>query len=322
MNIDLWQEIRQKASRDTKRIVLADGTDERVIQAAREISRQKVAEPILITPSLMTRAIEEQLLSLLLSLPKYKTLTRAQARERLDDPLIQGCLYVKGGLADGFVGGATRTTGDTLRAIFSVIGLAPRTSSLFGFFLIENRGRAAGDTPVVLLADCAVIPEPSAKQLAQIAIGGAEAFHFFTGQAPRVAFLSFSTQGSAEHPKVDLVRQAMECARAKAPQLSLEGEWQADAALDSFSAQMKGVGRSPMAGKANVLVVPDLNCGNIAYKLVQRLGGCRAVGPVLWGPAFPANDLSRGCSTDDILDAVALTALQAQAHMAAATERK
>lgn len=313
MSTDLWHEFRQKASRDTKRIVLADGHDERAIQAAQEATKQKIAEPILLTPSSLTKDNEEKFLSLLISLPKFKTLTTAEARERLKDPLVLGCLYVKAGLADGFVGGATRTTGDTLRAVFSIIGLAPKTSSLFGFFLIENR--TAKDNSVVLLADCAVIPEPSVKQLAQIAIGGAEAFEFFTAQTPRVAFLSFSTKSSAEHEKVAMMKQALETARVKAPHIQMDGEWQADAALDLFSARIKGVGQSPMAGKANVLVVPDLNCGNIAYKLVQRLGGCRAVGPILWGPAQPANDLSRGCSAEDILDVIALTTIQAQARI-------
>jgi phosphate acetyltransferase len=211
------------------------------------------------------------------------------------------------GKADGFIGGATRTTADTLRAVFSIVGLAPKVSTLFGFFFIE-----AHDGRLIILADCAVIPEPSPKQLANIAIGAAEAYVYFTEGKPKVAFLSFSTHGSAEHPMVDNVRQAARIAREKAPSLMIEGEWQADAALDLFTAQIKGVGNSPMAGQANVLIAPDLNCGNIAYKLIQRLGGLRAVGPVLWGTALPANDLSRGCSADDILDMMTLTTLQAQ----------
>ena len=209
--------------------------------------------------------------------------------------------------ADGFIGGATRTTTDTLRAIFSIVGLSPTASTLFGFFMIE-----AKSGQLVILADCAVIPDPSPKQLAQVGIGAAQAYEFFTGSPAKVAFLSFSTKGSAEHPFVEKVRKAMEIAREKAPALAIDGEWQADAALDRFSAQIKGVGNSPMAGQANVLVAPDLNCGNIAYKLVQRLGGCRAVGPVLWGTAQPANDLSRGCLTEDVLDMMALTTLQVQ----------
>src|SRR5262249_16347092 len=153
-----------------------------------------------------------------------------------------------------FVGGATRTTADTLRAVFNVIGLGPQASTLFGFFLIEKR-----DGPLVLLADCAVLPDPSAKQLSNIAIGAAAAYQFFLSQTPQIAFLSFPTLGSASHPFVDKVREALRMAREKAPTLSMEGEWQADAALDAFTAGVKGAGHSPMAGKANVLIVPDLN---------------------------------------------------------------
>ncbi len=203
-----------------------------------------------------------------------------------------------------------RTTADTLKAVFSVIGLAPKTSTLFGFFFLQNR--SVTNNSLVLLADCAVMPDPSSKQLANIAIGAADAYEYFTSEKAKVAFLSFSTQGSAEHPMVDKVKEALAMARAKTPDLTAEGEWQADAALDHFSAEIKGVGKNGMAGQANVLIAPDLNCGNIAYKLVQRLGGCRAVGPVLWGTALPANDLSRGCSMEDVVDMLALTTIQAR----------
>lgn len=246
----------------------------------------------------------------LLQLPKFKTLSKAEARQRIQDPLILGCLYLKGGMADGFIGGATRTTADTLRAVFSIVGLAPNALTLFGFFFIEKRGSAQAAGPLVLLADCAVIPDPSAKQLAQIGIGAAAAYEFFTGEKAKVAFLSFSTHGSANHPLADKAKEALRMAQEKAPSVWMAGEWQADAALDPFSAAVKGVGDSPVAGQANVLVAPNLDCGNIAYKLVQRLGGCRAVGPVLWGTARPANDLSRGCSAEDVVDMLALTSLQ------------
>ncbi len=241
------------------------------------------------------------------SFPKFKNVTRTEAEQHVQDTLILGCLMLKAQEADGLIGGATRTTADTLRSVFSIVGLAPKTSSLFGFFFLEAR-----DGRLVLFADCAVTPEPSAKQLSQIGLGAAHAYQFFTGEEPRIAFLSFSTYGSAVHPQVDKVREALRLARGKEPSLLMEGEWQADTALDLFSARLKTAGTSPMAGRANVLIAPDLNCGNIAYKLVQRLGGCRAVGPVLWGTALPANDLSRGCSTEDILDMIALTSLQAQ----------
>jgi phosphate acetyltransferase len=331
-----WQTFRQKASKSPCKIVLADGEDPRVLQAAANAVQSRVAIPVLVGKSAVIRerwstfarsappeildiercgdAQREAYASTLRGISKFKSLTAEEAAQKLSDPLVLGCLALRRGEVDGFIGGATRTTSDTLRAVFSIIGLIPHHPALFGFFLIEGRASEGSAARVVLLADCAVIPEPSVKQLALIGTEGAEAFRFFMQEAPRVAFLSFSTAGSAEHPFVDKVRQAAEMARTRAPQLPIEGEWQADAAVDSFTAGIKGVGSSSMAGQANVLVVPDLNCGNIAYKLVQRLGGCRAVGPILWGTAQPANDLSRGCSAEDVLDMMALTVLQSQ-HM-------
>jgi phosphate acetyltransferase len=307
--------------------------DPRVVEAAAMAQKNHIADPVLIGPRAQVQTLwkkfspssqapcidpadlpaedSSRFAQELNKLLKFKSLSTSEAAERVKDPLIFGCLYARCGLADGFIGGAARTTGDTLKAVFSVIGLAPTTTTLFGFFLIERQG-APDDSPLVLLADCAVTPDPSSKQLANIAIAAADAYHTFTGTEAKVAMLSFSTNGSAAHAMVDKVKQAVVMAREKAPDLCIEGEWQADAALDLLSARMKGVGNSRMAGQANVLIVPDLNCGNIAYKLLQRLGGCRAVGPILWGTALPANDLSRGCSTEDVLDMLALTTLQAK----------
>jgi len=302
---NLWQDFRARAAQAPARLILADGDDPRVLEAAAMARSQKIAEPILLTP----KSIPDQShwIQALLALPKYKDIPRIEAEKRVQDPLVLGCLMLRDGRADGFIGGATRTTADTLRAVFSIIGLAPKTTTLFGFFMIE-----AQNGQLAVLADCAVSPDPSPKQLAQIGIGAAQAYEFFMNSPAKVAFLSFSTKGSSQHAFVDKVRQALQIARDKAPAFAMEGEWQADAALDRFSAQIKGVGNSPIAGQANVLIVPDLNCGNIAYKLVQRLGGCRAVGPILWGTARPANDLSRGCSAKDVLDMMALTTLQVQ----------
>jgi phosphate acetyltransferase len=332
MKVISWHDFRQKASKQPQRIVLAEGEDARVVQAALTLHTQKIAQPVLIgsrktiealwskaggrsfdvpclDPQAFSSAEKNTWADEWLALPKNKTQSRNDAFQRIQDPLVLGCLYLRKGQVDGFVGGATRTTADTLRAVFNIVGLAPRASTLFGFFLIENKTSGS----LVLLADCAVIPDPSSKQLCNIAVQAAAAYEFFLADKPRVAFLSFSTHGSAEHPFVDKVREALRMAKEKAPALMLEGEWQADTALDAFTASVKGAGDSPMAGQANVLIVPDLNCGNIAYKLVQRLGHVRAVGPVLWGTAQPANDLSRGCSADDIVDMAALTSVQAQA---------
>jgi len=327
-----WHDFRAQAGANPARIALADGTDPRVVEAAARAVQDHIAKPLLIgsrtkieslwrtfspktqapcvDPSELTAQEKNRLVDQLLSLTKFKTLSRTEAEARLTDSLIFGCLYTRLGMTDGFIGGATRTTSDTLKAVFSIVGLAPKTSTLFGFFLIQNR--SASNNSLVLLADCAVMPEPSPKQLANIAIGAADAYEYFTSEKAKLAFLSFSTQGSAEHAMVNKVREALSMARAKAPELKAEGEWQADAALDAFSANIKGVGQSTMAGQANVLIAPDLNCGNIAYKLVQRLGGCRAVGPVLWGTALPANDLSRGCTMEDVVDMLALTTIQSR----------
>jgi phosphate acetyltransferase len=302
-----WDLLRKEAAQKPARIVLADGHDVRAQKAAEMAKQWGMTAPILLTPELKIDAA--RWVKALRSISKFKALSTTEAESKVRDPLILGCLMLRENEADGFIGGATRTTADTLRAVFSIVGLAPKTSTLFGFFLIEAR-----DGRFVLLADCAVIPDPSPKQLAQIAIGAAQAYMSITGEKAKVAFLSFSTHGSAEHPLVDRIRQAVQVAREKAPDLMGEGEWQADAALDLFSAQIKGVGESPMAGQANVLITPNLECGNVAYKLVQRLGGCRAVGPVLWGTAKPANDLSRGCSAEDILDMMALTTLQVESQ--------
>lgn len=331
-----WQNFRRRAAEPLRRIALADGADDRAVQAAVYAVREGMAAPLLLGPALpieeawkrhggkgpaplcdprsLPPGDVERYTNMLLGLPKFKACAPAEARRRLEDPLVLGNAMLRAGDADGLLGGATRTTTDTLRAVLSITGVSPRVGSLFGFFLLSPRPSHAQAPSCVMLADCAVMPEPSAKQLAGVGVHAAQAYRFFTGNEPRVAFLSFSTAGSARHAKADFVREAVRLAREKAPDLPIEGEWQADAALDPFSAGIKGVGSSPMAGKANVLIVPDLNTGNIAYKLAQRLGGIRAVGPVLWGAARPANDLSRGCSAEDIIDLMALTALQAHAQ--------
>jgi len=337
VNPSAWTTFREKASKSPCKIVLADGEDRRILEAAAHAVESHLTTPLLVGKkqtiqsawaSLSTKMPCPAILDFaafsapdvtafraaLQGISKFKSLTSTELEQKLRDPLVLGCLAVRMGRGDGFIGGATRTTADTLRAAFSILGLKPKTSSLFGFFFIERSAASAISQDLILLADCAVIPEPSAKQLAAIGVHGAEAFQFFTGQTPRVAFLSFSTAGSAEHDRVNTVRDAVALARNAAPDVMIEGEWQADAALDTFTAGIKGVGKSPMAGQANVLVVPDLQCGNIAYKLIQRVGGCRAVGPVLWGMAHPANDLSRGCSSEDVLDMIALTSLQVYGH--------
>jgi phosphate acetyltransferase len=228
-------------------------------------------------------------------------LAAADAARFARDPLYQAAARVRTGAADCFVAGASRTTADVVRAALWLIGLAPGVGALSSFFLMGVPARAGADARTLLFADCGVIPDPSPAQLAEIGCLAADNFERLTGEPARVGFLSFSTWGSADHPRVGKVREALGLARARRPDRMFDGELQADAALDPEVADRKARG-SAVAGRANVLVFPDLDAGNIGYKLVQRLAGATAYGPILQGLARPANDLSRGCSADDVIE--------------------
>ena len=249
--------------------------------------------------------------NLLFELRKAKGMTEEKAAQLVKDPMYYGVMMVKSGDADGLVSGAIHSTGDMLRPALQIIKSKPGIKTVSSCFLMECPNKAYGDDGVMIFADCAVNIDPDAEALANIALGAADSARSLAGIEPRVAMLSFSTKGSAKHDAVTKVQEATRIAKEMAPDLMLDGELQLDAALVEKVGQLKAPG-SPVAGKANTLIFPSLEAGNIGYKLVQRLGGAEAYGPILQGIAKPCNDLSRGCSVEDIVATVAITAAQAQ----------
>jgi phosphate acetyltransferase len=330
--MELLDRIKQNAKNHDKRIVLPEGYEERTIKAADIAIKEGLARIILIgDPSgIMSHAeklglkniggakivdpvshpLKEHYIDLMVELRKSKGLTREEAARLIEDPLYLGVLMIKNGDADGEVSGADHSTGDVLRPAFHYVKTAPGISVVSGAFLMILPDKNFGENGVILFADGAVHPNPNEKELAEIAIASAHTARAIAGFEPRIAMLSFSTKGSAKNEMVDKVVNATRIAREMAPDLQIDGELQADAALIEAIGKSKAPG-SPIAGKANVLIFPDLNSGNIAYKLVQRLAHAEAIGPILQGMAAPINDLSRGCSVSDIVSMIAITSNQA-----------
>ena len=331
--MDLVQSIIERAKSNKQRIVLPEATEERTLRAADKVLAEDIANLILIgNPDEIHSLAEkwglknidkatlidpennpksEEYAELLAELRKKKGMTIEQARELVKNPLYLGCMIIKTGDADGQISGALSTTGDTLRPALQIIKCAPGITCVSGAMLLLTKEPQYGENGVLVVGDVAVTPMPDAQQLAQIAVCTAQTAKSVAGFAdPRVAMLSFSTKGSAKHEVVDKVVEATKLAKELAPELNVDGELQADAALVPAVGQKKAPG-SDIAGKANVLVFPCLEVGNISYKMVQRLGGAEALGPILQGIARPVNDLSRGCSVDDIYKMVAITACQA-----------
>ena len=330
--MELVEQLIARAKANRQRIVLPEGTEERTLKAANQILTDEVADLILIgnpaeiaekamqwglgniskatiiNPDNHPRQVEYA--QLLFELRKKKGMTIEQARELVKNPLYLGCLIIKNGDADGQLAGARNTTGDVLRPALQIIKTSPGITCVSGAMLLLTIAPECGDNGVLVMGDVAVTPVPDANQLAQIAVCTARTAKAVAGIEPRVAMLSFSTKGSAKHEVVDKVVEAFNIAKEMDPTMLIDGELQADAALVPSVGASKSPG-SPIAGKANVLVVPSLEVGNIGYKLVQRLGHATAVGPILQGIARPVNDLSRGCSIDDVYKMIAITANQA-----------
>jgi phosphate acetyltransferase len=330
--MELLDKIKQNARKHNKRIVLPEGYEERTIQAADIAIKEKLAQIILIGDPEEIRAHatklglsnlgkvtivnpishpkKQQYVDLMVELRKHKGLTREEASRLIEDPLYLGVLMIKSGDADGEVSGADHSTGDVLRPAFHYVKTAPGISVVSGAFIMIIPDKSFGENGVLLFADGGVHPNPTDKELAEIAIATAHTARAICGFEPKIALLSFSTKGSAKHELVDKVISATRIAQQMAPDLMIDGELQGDAALVESIGKKKAPG-SKIAGKANVLIFPNLDCGNIAYKLVQRLAHAEAIGPILQGMAAPINDLSRGCSVSDIVSMIAITSNQA-----------
>lgn len=328
----LMDTIKAKAKADLKHIVLPEGNEPRIVEAAAIIAKEGIAKVTILGNAAQVKNLAAEkkadltgvnivdpetagnlsdYVNSFYEMRKSKGMTEEKALATMKIPMYYGTMMVKKGDADGLVGGALCTTGDTLRPGLQIVKTAPGVSTVSSCFIMEVPNKKFGDDGVLIFGDCAINIEPTAEQLAAIAIASAATGKSVLGMNPRVAMLSFSTKGSGKHELVDKVAAATALVKEIAPDLNVDGELQADAALVESVGQLKSPG-SPVAGKANVLIFPDLQSGNIGYKLVQRLAGAEAIGPICQGFAKPINDLSRGCSVEDVVNVVAMTSLQAQ----------
>lgn len=329
--MDFLEGIIQKAKQNKRHIVLPEGLEERTLKAAgyvlengiaslslignpaqvtekaRSLGISNISEDIIVDP--VDHPRKEDYIRLMLEIRQSKGLTRQEAEKLIENPLYLGTLMIKAGDADGEVAGAQNATGDVLRPAFQYVKTLPGISVVSGAFFMILKDKTFGHDGIMVFADCAVYPDPSDRQLAEIAVLTAQTARNIGGFEPKAAMLSFSTKGSASHETIDKVVRATRMAKEMAPDLVIDGEMQVDAAIVPGVGKSKAPG-SPVAGQANVLIFPSLESGNIGYKLVQRLAHAEAIGPILQGMAAPINDLSRGCSVDDIVKLIAITVNQ------------
>jgi len=328
-SFNILDSIKEKARARNRKVVLPEGTEPRVIDAAKILVEEKIALVVLlgdkdkIAELAKDRGLDIDSVEVIdpaksdlipefaeayFEKRKHKGITEAQAEETVKNELFFGALMVDSDMVDGCVAGSINTTGDVMRAAIQVIGLAPGINTVSGAFMMTLPQYRGENNKIFMYADGAVVPNPNSEQLASIALSTAETMQKLTGQEPKVAMLSFSTKGSAKHDDVDKVLQALAMAQKERPDLQIDGELQVDAAIVPEIAKKKAPG-SKVAGDANVLIFPDLDAGNIGYKLTQRLAGATATGPIVQGLRLPMNDLSRGCSAQDIVDVTAIAML-------------
>ncbi len=309
--MDAVSRIRKLAKRKMKTIVLPEYEDERTLKAARIIQQEALANVLVLTPDKIDKGQKDRYIDEYYKLYQSKEIDLETVKKLFSDNLYYGAMMVREGRADGLVGGAIHTTADMARACIRCIGLEERFTIASSCFIMDVPNCQYGDNGTFIFADCGIIPDPNARQLSCIALTAAELAGKVLDLTPRVAFLSYSTKGSAKTKSAEKISEALALLKTQSPEILADGEIQADAAIVPEVARIK-CPDSPISGRANVLIFPNLEAGNISYKLVQRLSGCRAIGPLFLGLNKPASDLSRGCFVEDIVDSVAVTAIRAQ----------